>query len=288
MQSSTLRTMFRFSTVLRDVSKTPIRSMSSSGSKLTTVDVNDKSGVAVLTMNRPPVNGLNLDLLREIHNSIDEIESNKCRGLILTSASNSVFSAGLDIMEMYKPDQQRLKQFWTTLQDTWLALYGSGVPTAAAINGHSPAGGCLLATSCEYRVMLPNFTIGLNETRLGIVAPKWFMSTFCNVLPRRVAEMALTQGKMFSSEEALKSGLVDELAQTKEEALAKCEKFIASFAKTNPFARSMTKQQFRAKDLQQLEDEKKQDLDAFVFFVNQPSVQKGLGAYLESLKAKSK
>ncbi|XP_073824608.1 enoyl-CoA delta isomerase 1, mitochondrial [Musca autumnalis] len=259
-----------------------------SSGKLTTVEVNDKSGVAVLTMNRPPVNGLNLELLRDIHTSIDEIESNKCRGLILTSSSNSVFSAGLDIMEMYKPNQERLKDFWTTLQDTWLALYGSSVPTAAAINGHSPAGGCLLATSCEYRVMLPKFTIGLNETKLGIVAPKWFMSTFCNVLPRRVAEMALTQGKMFSSEEALKAGLVDELAQTKEESIEKCEEFFATFAKTNPFARAMTKQQFRSKDLQQLEDERAQDLEAFLFFVNQPSVQKGLGIYLEGLKAKSK
>lgn len=136
--------------------------------------------------------------------------------------------------------------------------------------------------------MLPKFTIGLNETKLGIVAPKWFMSTFCNVLPRRMAEMALIEGKMFSSEEALKVGLVDDLVSTKEEALDKCEQFFATFAKTNPFARALTKQQFRAKDLQQLEDEKTQDLEAFLFFVNQPSVQKGLGVYLESLKKKSK
>jgi enoyl-CoA hydratase/carnithine racemase len=40
--------------------------------------------------------------------------------------------------------------------------------------GHSPAGGCLLALSCEYRVMVgPKYTVGLNETQLGIVAPKW-------------------------------------------------------------------------------------------------------------------
>ena len=60
---------------------------SSTGGKLTTVAVNDKSGVATLTMNRPPVNGLNYELLRDIKESIEEIESNKCRGLILTSVS---------------------------------------------------------------------------------------------------------------------------------------------------------------------------------------------------------
>lgn len=46
----------------------------------------------------------------------------------------TIFSAGLDIMEMYKPDLQRAELFWTTLQDVWLKLFGSKFITAAAIN----------------------------------------------------------------------------------------------------------------------------------------------------------
>lgn len=49
-------------------------------------------------------------------------------------SSNTVFSAGLDILEMYKPVPENLKRFWTNLQDVWLKLYGSSFPTAAAIN----------------------------------------------------------------------------------------------------------------------------------------------------------
>lgn len=64
----------------------------SSSSPLTTVEVNDKTGIAVLTMNRPPVNGLNLDLLTSIKNSLDEIENNKSKGVVLTSVSSSVIS----------------------------------------------------------------------------------------------------------------------------------------------------------------------------------------------------
>ncbi|XP_055851761.1 enoyl-CoA delta isomerase 1, mitochondrial [Episyrphus balteatus] len=262
-----------------------VRQMSSSA-PLTTVEVNDKTGIATLTLNRPPVNGLNLDLLTSIKKSIDEIENNRSKGLILTSSSKTIFSAGLDLMEMYKPDPERLKSFWTALQDAWIALYGCNVPSVALVNGHSPAGGCLLATSCEYRVMLPNFTIGLNETKLGIVAPDWFMTTFLNVLPRRTAENALTQGKLFTTEEALQAGLIDEVAATKEEALAKCEKFIASFAKVNPIARGITKQKFRKAGLDQMVMTREQDLQEFLFVINQPMVQKGLGMYLEGLKAK--
>ncbi|XP_022220116.1 enoyl-CoA delta isomerase 1, mitochondrial-like [Drosophila obscura] len=264
----------------------PSRLMSTA-TKLTTVEVNDKTGIATLTMCRAPVNGLNLELLKDLKTSIDEIESNKSRGLILTSSNATIFSAGLDILEMYKPEKERIRAFWKQLQEVWLALYGSSVPTAAAINGHSPAGGCLLATSCEYRVMLPKFTIGLNETQLGIVAPKWFMSSFLSVLPQRQAERALNQGRMFSTEEALQIGLIDETANSKEEAVEKCAAFIGTFARVNPLARALTKQQFRAADLQQLENERQDDLEKFLFFVNQPAVQRGLGIYLEGLKKKA-
>lgn len=57
----------------------------STASKLTTVQVDDKTGIATLTMNRPPINALNVDLLQDLHRSIQEIQENKSRGLILTS-----------------------------------------------------------------------------------------------------------------------------------------------------------------------------------------------------------
>lgn len=104
-------------------------------------------------MNRPPVNSLNLELLTDLSRTLDDLEANKSKGMILTSvrsiifcwidyhlnvlqwqSSKTVFSAGLDILEMYKPDPDRCKAFWTALQDVWLKLYGSNYPTAAAIN----------------------------------------------------------------------------------------------------------------------------------------------------------
>jgi 3,2-trans-enoyl-CoA isomerase len=54
-------------------------------------------------------------------------------------AASTVFCAGLDIQEMYKPKPERVAAFWTALQDTWLKLYGSSYPTAAAVNVSSVA-----------------------------------------------------------------------------------------------------------------------------------------------------
>ncbi|XP_060653251.1 enoyl-CoA delta isomerase 1, mitochondrial-like [Drosophila nasuta] len=259
----------------------------STATKLTIVEVNDKTGIATLSLNRPPINGLNLQLLQDLQQSIKEIESNKSTGLILTSANSKVFSAGIDIHEMYKPDKERVRLLWTTLQDIWVALYGSKVPTAAAINGHAPAGGCLLATSLEYRVMLPNFRIGLNETQLGMTVPIFCIFNYLNVLPRRLAERALNQGHMFTTEEAVQLGMVDDVAQSKEEALEKCAQFIGSFAKVNPVARSLTKLQFRAADLQRFEKERQKDLDIFMTFINDPQMQEQLGVYLQNLSKKA-
>lgn len=97
--------------------------------------------------------------------------------------------------------------------------------------------------------MLPNFTIGLNETQLGIVAPTWFQGPMRQTIGDRQAELALTTGKMFTTEEALKVGLIDEIANDKAECLAKAEKFLSRFAKLPRVARSMTKMSFRSKEL---------------------------------------
>ncbi|XP_046421094.1 enoyl-CoA delta isomerase 1, mitochondrial-like isoform X1 [Neodiprion fabricii] len=263
------------------------RKQYSSAAKLVDVNVSDKTGIATVSMNKPPVNSLNLEFITELNYNFQELEKSKCRGIILTSALPKVFSAGLDILEMYKPDLKRAESFWRALQDLWLTLYGLALPTAAAVNGASPAGGCLLATSCEYRVFVEGkHTIGLNETQLGIIAPKWFQDTFVNVIGQRQGEISLLRGSLYTPEEALKIGLVDELATNKEEAIAKCEKYIAAYAKISPGARSATKHQLRKSALSWLEKNRDFDVKIFIGFLEQPQVQKGLDMYIQSLKKK--
>ncbi|XP_057653160.1 enoyl-CoA delta isomerase 1, mitochondrial-like [Diorhabda carinulata] len=255
--------------------------------KLLSVSVNDKTGVATVEMQRPPVNSLNLDLINEISATLTDLENNNSRGLILTSKKDGVFSAGLDILEMYKPEQERLKAFWISLQDTWLKLYGSSYPTVALINGHSPAGGCLLSLCCEYRIMLKNYTIGLNETQLGIVAPKWFIRSMVNVIGLRQAELGLTQGYMFSTDEALKIGMIDVIVDNKEGGLIEADAYLQRFAKILPGPRSLTKTYIREESIKFMEDIREDDLERFLLYTNQPAVQAGLGKYIESLKKRS-
>ena len=161
------------------------------------------NGVATLALAAPPVNTLNAELLSSIKTSIDQgifttsdlnkdgyslkrildpdnlfifsVVADGAKACIVTSARPGVFSAGLDIMSMYGRTDDELRAYWTHVQDMWLSLYMAPIPMIAAVNGAAPAGGCLMALSCDYRVMAqhPKFNIGLNETLLGIVAPTW-------------------------------------------------------------------------------------------------------------------
>uniref|UniRef100_A0A8C4NN84 Enoyl-CoA delta isomerase 1, mitochondrial n=1 Tax=Eptatretus burgeri TaxID=7764 RepID=A0A8C4NN84_EPTBU len=141
------------------------------------VEMDKATGVALLKLNIPPVNSLSLPLLTELAIVLDKLEMDKhCRGLILTSAVPNIFSAGLNLFDMMDKPNEHYSEFWRAVQEIWIKLYGSSLANIAAINGSSPAGGCLLALCSDYRIMAnnPHFTIGLNETRLGIVAPFWY------------------------------------------------------------------------------------------------------------------
>lgn len=133
---------------LRSSSSTPVQH-----------EMDSITGIATISLNRPPTNILNMEMMQQLISSLKESEQNKCRGLILTSVSwfqdnlfilkvhcmcflssdisqtsDKIFTAGLDIKEMYKPDVDRLKEYWRAFQDLWLTWYGSNIPTAALIN----------------------------------------------------------------------------------------------------------------------------------------------------------
>lgn len=256
-------------------------------SKLVEVTQDGSTGITTISMANPPVNILSKQLLSALNSSLMDTQRDNSRGVILTSSLPTVFSAGLDIMEMYNRTEKQLTEYWQILQDTWLTLYGLEIPIAAAINGSSPAGGCALALSCEYRVLTDGKnTIGLNETRLGLQPPTWFNFMLIDTIGYRKAELALLRGSLFSPKEALAIGLVDELAADKADAVKKCQGYINGFKNVAFLGRSATKLNLRKHNLHWLKENRQWDVASFVEFVQLPKVQVGLKLYIESLKQK--
>lgn len=260
--------------------------------KLVKTSFHDNGQTATLTLNCPPINSLNLELNTAISEAIQniEIQNPKTQALILNSSNPNVFSAGIDLAELYKPkSEDHLRKFWNSFQQVFIDIYSCKFTTIAAIEGHAPAGGCMIAMACDYRIMSqdPNGSkIGLSETKLGIVAPFWLADLMVNTIGFREAEKALGLGLLYSPEEAISIGLIDEIVHKREELEQKAHNEAMKWVKIPPLARHTSKMLLRQRLVQDLKKNREIDTDSFCEFVLNENVQKSLGLYIQSLKQK--
>lgn len=177
--------------------------------------------VVELQLARAPVNALDPALCGDLCEAIADAVAQQARGIVL-SGGPKVFSAGLDVPHLLSlgADKAALKAAWERFFAAARALVECPIPVVAAIAGHAPAGGCVLALCCDYRVMASGpYRIGLNETRVGLVAPEGIQRLLRRVVGPYRAERLLVAGEMIEAGQALAFGLVDELAGIDEVAL---------------------------------------------------------------------
>jgi enoyl-CoA hydratase/carnithine racemase len=176
-----------------------------------TIELHRHGDIQEIRLARPPVNALSPDLLAALATAVRAAPAEGARGIVLTGAG-TVFSGGMDVPNLMGLERDALQAGWMTLFDAARALANSPVPVVAAINGHSPAGGCVLALCCDYRIMARGpFRIGLNEVQVGLVAPDCIQHLMRRVVGRYRAERLLVAGALVDAENALAIGLVDEL-----------------------------------------------------------------------------
>jgi len=178
----------------------------------------DDDHICLLTFDRPDsgANIFDAATLNELNERVDLIEHDgSVRGLIIASAKNSIFIAGADLKTLLKQAQTgEMRDFIAHGQRILNRIAVLKIPTVAAIHGACAGGGYEITLACDHRIATddPATRIGLPETTLGLI-PAW---GGCTRLPRligpeRAAEVIL-KGKLYSAREALKLGLVDEVA----------------------------------------------------------------------------
>lgn len=167
--------------------------------------------VTEINLARPPVNALDLGLLRSLREAIEAAPRDGARGIVL-SGTQGMFSAGVDVPALLGQDRAGVLAFWREFFAVCAALARSPIPVAAAITGHSPAGGAVLALFCDYRVMAEGpFKIGLNEVQVGLSVPEPIQIALRRVVGPYRAERLLVAGAMITAEQALACGMVDDL-----------------------------------------------------------------------------
>ncbi|HBL27528.1 MAG TPA: enoyl-CoA hydratase/isomerase family protein [Acidobacteria bacterium] len=254
---------------------------------MTMITTLDHGPIRELRLSRPPANALNPELIAALGEAVTGAPAEGARALVLSSALG-MFSAGLDVPSLIRLDRAAIRDTWEALYRLMYSLAASPVPVVAAIPGHSPAGGAVLALYCDYRVMADGpFKIGLNEVQVGIPLPVAILRALVRLVGPHPAERLAVSGQLITAEEAFRIGFVDELApadQVVPRALEWCRGVLA----LPPKAMAHTRQCARADLVRIVEEGLAIELNAVVDVWFSEETQQALHALVERLAAKKK
>jgi 3,2-trans-enoyl-CoA isomerase len=196
-------------------------------------------------LNRPPANALSCEMIIALREAIEGAAATGKRALVLSGAPGR-FSGGLDVPLLLGYDRVRIATLWREFYGLLQALAISPIPIAAAITGHAPAGGTVLALFCDYRFMAQgDFKLGLNEVQVGIPLPPVILAALRRLVGPRQAERLGVGGVLLSPEQALALGLVDELIPA-DEVVDRAIRWCQGLLEVPPAAMNSTRRLARA------------------------------------------
>jgi 3-hydroxyacyl-CoA dehydrogenase len=167
-----------------------------------------RDGIAVISMNNPPVNGLGSKLRPGIMESLKKADADPAVKAAVLWGSPKVFSGGADIREFNTPKSQEPP----SLPEINAAQDEMKKPLVAAIGGFAMGGGLELALGCHYRVAAPRTQLALPEVKLGILPGSGGTQRLPRIIPVAKAVEMMTTGNPIPAEEGKKLGLIDEIA----------------------------------------------------------------------------
>ena len=191
---------------------------------------------ALLTINRPKaLNALNSQVLDELDKTLDSIDTNKIRALIITGAGEKSFVAGADIGEMSSLTKKEGEAFGKKGNDVFRKLETFPIPVIAAINGFALGGGCEISMSCDIRICSDNAIFGQPEVGLGITPGFGGTQRLARLVGPGMAKQMIYTGRNINAEEALRIKLVNAV-YPQSELLNEAKKLAETIARQAPIA----------------------------------------------------
>jgi enoyl-CoA hydratase len=175
------------------------------------VTVESRGELALVRLDRPPANALNPEVLTEFEAAREELV-NDPPAAVVVAGRERFFSAGVDLKlvpTMSADDQRAMVDGINRLVIGW---YGFPRPVVAAVTGHAIAGGMVIALCADYRVGASEGKLGLTELRAGVPYPVGALALVRSELSAPAARALSLRANLVEPDEALRLGLVDELA----------------------------------------------------------------------------
>ena len=194
------------------------------------LEIHDHGAIRELRLARPPANALNGPLVDALTAALERAGTEA--DAVIVAAAGRLFCAGLDVPELLQLDRPRFARMWRTFVGLMETIARLPVPIVFAMQGHAVGGGLLLSLFGDYRIMpCGSFKSGLNEVRVGLIAPSPVHQALVRLVGPHRAERLLVGAELLTSDQALEVGILDELTAGPEEvlpaALAWCERHLA-------------------------------------------------------------
>jgi enoyl-CoA hydratase len=171
--------------------------------------VDTKGKIAVVTIDRPPVNALTLALYQQIADTFEEIgKRTDVHCAVLTGGGAKAFCAGLDLREFLAATPEQDPERAAIVRRTFSAVRHCAIPVIAAVNGPALGAGAVLAAVCDIRIAAENATFGLPEINVGRCGGGAHIGRL--IPPGMLRKMFFT-GRPISAQEAFRVGLADEV-----------------------------------------------------------------------------
>jgi cyclohexa-1,5-dienecarbonyl-CoA hydratase len=203
-------------------------------------DVSD--GAARLTLNKPPLNVLNIAMMREINTALEEVSDDPgVKVLVFEAAEGSkAFSAGVDVSEH---TADKVEEMIGVFHRIFRLLDELEVPTVAVVGGAALGGGCELVLFCDMVIASERASFGQPEIQVGVIPPIAVVALPGIIGPKKALEMVLI-GDRIRAAEAERLGLVNKVVPP-EELQATADEFVSKLARLSGAVLRLTKRAVR-------------------------------------------
>lgn len=192
--------------------------------------------IGIITINRPnALNALNSAVLDELDKTLDAVDQEAIRCLILTGAGEKSFVAGADIGEMSTLTKAEGEAFGKKGNDVFRKLETFPIPVIAAVNGFALGGGCEISMSCDIRICSENAVFGQPEVGLGITPGFGGTQRLARIVGTGKAKEMIYGARNIKAEEAYRIGLVNNVYPA-EELMPAAKKLASTIARNAPIA----------------------------------------------------
>jgi len=244
------------------------------------IETRFEDGLGTITLNKPPVNVLNIAMMEEINEVLKEWQGKKELKVVLFNAKGKCFSAGVDVGEHMGGLAPKMIEVFHGM---FRLMDKLGIPTVASIYGSCLGGGCELAVFCDLVVSSKSAKLGQPEIQVGVFPP-----IAAQIMPRIIGRKAamdlILSGRIISAEEALQMGLVNKVVADDELESATTE-FLKPYLKLSAEVLRKTKKAIMAGLTDDLEPSLKIIEDIYLNeLMNTADAQEGLKSFLEKRK----